>query len=221
MEFSKSDIDAVKSLGKCLAESGYNGELKDVSDVSAATAPGLKYKYRDDSPVNFLIRLFLLRQTIDAPQIARLFNSDTVKTLRGLGILKESDGGSVGAAMKISPFKDLSLLCDYSHEDKMDTVYTPGADSTALARAGVRIPFGKGLDLCTGSGIQALMGSRHTSQTTAVDINPRAVRIAQLNAVLNGIDNVEVIEGDLYGAVGSETFDYITANPPFVTSQET
>lgn len=48
-----------------------------------------------------------------------------------------------------------------------------------------------------------------------VDINPRAVELARLNAKLNGVaDRVVVLHGDLYEPVRGMKFDAILSNPP-------
>jgi len=56
-------------------------------------------------------------------------------------------------------------------------------------------------------------------QSTAVDINPKALRYTQINAALNSVA-VETYEGDLYEALPSATYDLITVNPPFVPTPD-
>jgi methylase of polypeptide subunit release factors len=54
----------------------------------------------------------------------------------------------------------------------------------------------------------------------ATDVNPRALTYTELNAALNGIENVDCRAGNLFEPVGDETFDLITCNAPFVVSPE-
>ncbi len=76
------------------------------------------------------------------------------------------------------------------------------------------------LDMGTGSGVCALVAARHARRVVAVDINPAAVRCAQLNALMNQLHSrVEVRHGDLFGPVPGERFDFILFNPPFVPGQ--
>jgi release factor glutamine methyltransferase len=72
------------------------------------------------------------------------------------------------------------------------------------------------LDMGTGSGVGAIFAARRARRVLGVDINPRAVRAARINALIHGVeDRVEVREGDLFAPVGAERFDRILFNPPF------
>ncbi len=75
---------------------------------------------------------------------------------------------------------------------------------------------GRVLDLGCGAGAIALLLCRHAVQVVATDINPRAVALARVNVTLNGVDNIEVREGDLFAPVAGEAFDIIAAHPPYI-----
>lgn len=74
----------------------------------------------------------------------------------------------------------------------------------------------RALDLGCGAGAIALLLCRQVAQIIATDINPRAVAMARINVALNGVDNIDVREGDLFTPVADETFDLIAAHPPYV-----
>jgi len=83
--------------------------------------------------------------------------------------------------------------------------------------AHVIVPGCEVLDMGTGSGVGALFAARHARRVVAVDINPAAVRCAQLNATLNHLEHrIEVRGGDLFVPVQGERFDRVLFNPPFV-----
>jgi len=77
------------------------------------------------------------------------------------------------------------------------------------------------LDLGSGTGIAALLGSKHYARHSwAVDITERATQFAEFNRCLNGLSNTTVLQGNLYEPVGGMTFDRIVAHPPYVPSLE-
>lgn len=72
------------------------------------------------------------------------------------------------------------------------------------------------LDVGTGSGIGAIFAARLGARVTAVDINPQAVRCAQINVFLNHLeDKIEVLQSDLFDSVVGQHFEFVLFNPPF------
>src|ERR1700679_1266978 len=62
-----------------------------------------------------------------------------------------------------------------------------------------------------------MFAAKHARRVVAVDINPAAVRCAEINALLNHLEHkIDVRHGDLFAAVPGERFDLILFNPPFV-----
>jgi release factor glutamine methyltransferase len=74
------------------------------------------------------------------------------------------------------------------------------------------------LDLGTGSGCIAisLALERPTARVVATDRSAAALHVARGNAQHLGARNVEFCCGDWWAAAGSETFDLVVANPPYV-----
>jgi release factor glutamine methyltransferase len=97
-------------------------------------------------------------------------------------------------------------------------VYGPFRDSELLAEV---IPDHvergeRTLDLFTGTGIQAIAAGRAgAGDVWAVDISRRAVASAAINGRLNGV-RVNARRGDMFAPVAGQSFDVITANPPYV-----
>ncbi|HZD03427.1 MAG TPA: methyltransferase, partial [Longimicrobiales bacterium] len=81
-------------------------------------------------------------------------------------------------------------------------------------------PRGRFLELCSGTGVGALLGARTAEHAWAVDITERSTRFASFNAVLNGLENVTALQGDVYGPVAGQRFDTIVAHPPYMQSSE-
>lgn len=81
------------------------------------------------------------------------------------------------------------------------------------------------LDLCTGSGCAALAIAKNCPATkiVAADISPKALAVAEKNAHALGLaDRVTFLQGDLLAALrpGELPFDLITANPPYIPSNQ-
>lgn len=73
------------------------------------------------------------------------------------------------------------------------------------------------LDLCCGSGVAALLAAaRGAKRAWAADLGQRSVHFSDFNARLNGLDQVIAVQGDLFEAVGDQTFDVIVAHPPYI-----
>ncbi len=76
------------------------------------------------------------------------------------------------------------------------------------------------LDLGTGSGIGAIFAARRAARVVATDINPQAVRCAQMNAQALHLDHkIETRTGDLFEPAHGEKFDIVLFNPPFYRGQ--
>jgi methylase of polypeptide subunit release factors len=74
---------------------------------------------------------------------------------------------------------------------------------------------GSVLDLCSGTGVGALVAEATAERVTAVDITERC-RPARFNCWLNGGRRVDIRQGDLFDPVKGERFDRILAHPPCV-----
>jgi 16S rRNA (guanine1207-N2)-methyltransferase len=72
------------------------------------------------------------------------------------------------------------------------------------------------LDLGCGYGAAGIVAASRAPEAhvTLVDINPRAVALAQENVALNGVANADVRLGDGCAPVAGERFDLVLFNPP-------
>jgi methylase of polypeptide subunit release factors len=126
--------------------------------------------------------------------------------------------------VRLVPHGDLYVASDAGPESGGDVPFdhVPGiqAPSVTLAKLAVRTPCARALDLGTGCGIQALLAARHAAAVVATDVNPRALELAAFNAALNGIETIELRQGDGFEPLAGERFDLIVANPPYVISPD-
>ncbi|MBV2357889.1 class I SAM-dependent methyltransferase [Streptomyces sp. J2-1] len=193
------------------------------------TVPALRAT-RGDTPLQTLVRLFLLQQPAPYAQVARVLPADEALDA---GWLTRVGGDEVAATVDVRPYggpdgEDWFIVSDLGcavggaggigqHAEQV--VLGVGGASTTLAGITVRTPVGSALDLGTGSGIQALHAAQHATRVTATDVNPRALHIAALTLALSGAPAADLREGSLFTPVrDDETFDLIVSNPPFVIS---
>jgi SAM-dependent methyltransferase len=170
-----------------------------------------------------LIELFHLGIAVDRADAERALAPLRLERLEQVGLLTTTPQGA-RARVALFPFDDLVIVSDRLTRrglEPRDHVMDVSSPSLLLASVSMRLPGESALDLCTGSGVQAFLTARHAARVVAVDINPRALNFAAFGARLNGIENVEVREGDLFEAVGDARFDLVLANPPYVVSPET
>jgi release factor glutamine methyltransferase len=79
------------------------------------------------------------------------------------------------------------------------------------------------LELGTGSGAIAiaLAHSIITAEITALDISEVALQIAQINAKKhNVLEQIKFIQSDWYQNLGTNKYDYIISNPPYIAHEE-
>jgi len=185
--------------------------------------PGYLWRCRqEDSARADLAALWLLGQKVPRDRIEAALTGAGVEALVQGGLLSAVSDGVIARA-DLHPCQGTWVFTDrvMAQVKYPSHVYELGEDSYMLARTTPRTPVGRALDLCTGSGIHAILASLHAESVVGVDLNPRALRFSQLNAALNGCcSHVEFREGNLYEPVHGETFDLITVNPPFVPTPD-
>jgi carbamoyltransferase len=202
-------------------------ELEEITDITWRAIPIYrKEKLFAREPLECAIDIFLLQGALSQKELDLLFDEEGQKTLCGCGVLS-SRGDRWVSNLSCYPVGGGFIVSDHAwpklpHPGQRDVPHNQvmyiGTDSRWLAHATVRRELDSALDLCTGSGIHAVLTSRHAKRVVAVDINQRAVECTAFNAYLVGAQNVEAVCGDLYEKLGDERFELITANPPFVPS---
>jgi 16S rRNA (guanine1207-N2)-methyltransferase len=71
------------------------------------------------------------------------------------------------------------------------------------------------LDLGCGYGVVSIILSKIIDANfDAVDVNKRALHLAELNKKLNNVSNINFIESNCYDALGDKKYDYVITNPP-------
>ena len=78
------------------------------------------------------------------------------------------------------------------------------------------------LDIGTGSGCISISVAKKltNSKITAVDISAEAVKVALENCKINNVNNIEVINKDLFEINNFDGYEIIISNPPYVSFDE-
>jgi carbamoyltransferase len=224
------DVEKISDLRRQLDRAGYD----EVHTCALLKLPSLlalqpeHFDYYDrwilpETPLANLVRLFLLDLPLPRQALEAALSPSAVEFLAKLGVIVPV-GERWHSQVHLFCLEDLLVATDtgrYSplwpeEEDMPDRVMYLGYDSIGLSCTAPRSRTRRTLDLCCGSGIQALVAARYSEEVIGVDLNPRAVRFSRFNAALNGLRNARFIEGDLFDPVRGATFSRILANPPFV-----
>lgn len=197
--------------------------IKDIPSISGTDLPVLMRRTKGGTPLETLVRLFLIGVPVDGETLKKAIMPLSLESLAEGGLIRRN-GGEISASVKLLPFMDHFIAFDLPERlyspNRQDYVMGIGRSTITLANSTIRKPVHYALDLGTGCGTQAFLAAGHCENIVATDKHPRAVGFAEFNARLNGLTNVECVEGNLFEPVMGKSFDLVISNPPFVISPE-
>jgi methylase of polypeptide subunit release factors len=227
-----TDPSVLASLRLVLERHGFTGTA--VGDAMGAALPFGKSHRRVDwplylrrveapTPINTLIKLFVLDRSVDESRAAQAFAPVDLDALRDLGLIEDGPRG-IRATLRLSVHDGFIVAHDAYDEERrnmpVDHVLDVNATTMALSHLTIRRAVKRALEIGTGCGVLALCASRHADHVIGTDTNERALNIAAFNAAINGVTNVEWRLGSLFEPVAGERFDLIFSNPPYVISPD-
>ena len=230
MPFRPGTPDDMARLREFLVSSGFTyAELKRRQQLAdeARQANNPNPDIPDDT-TDVLSALFNSGAPLSWDRVRRTIPAETLDLMGKLGLIENAPNSAHDAiaTVMINPIAGLYLLSDHwqvapGQKAPADVVFSPLSTNTQQFAALLpRDPCETALELCSGSGVAALMAARTAAHAWAVDITERSTRFAQFNAELNGIANVTNIRGDLYEPVKGQTFDRVVAHPPYMPAFE-
>lgn len=189
-------------------------------DGNFRTVEWQRYSREAREPLATLVRLFLLEDRQPSRWVKEVLGDELCTLLLDVGILAHEDDAIRSRRYVLSSFRSLLFF----HQVGMQPKVYFGTDSVALAHYQVAPLGGVALDLCAGSGIQAMLAARQCRSVDAVEIDSEAARVARLNVAINGLeDRVTVHHSSLenFGAAnGDRAWDHVTFNPPLLPVPE-
>jgi len=227
-ELKTTSAEELRHFREVLAAANYTGAchtefLTPFELVAPRNVPHLVRISAPKSQLKTLVLMFLFGVPTDAAAARDAVQPVQLESLEQMGLLK-LEAGVATAKVSLVPFGNLVLAVDL-HEKiyngaPSDVVMGMTQSTLELGNITIRKPSRKTLDFGTGSGIQAFLAAAHSDRVYAVDCSSRALNFARFSAALNGISNIEFIEGNGFDAVRGLRFDLIVANPPFAVTPE-
>lgn len=170
---------------------------------------------RDAHPAAGLALLFEHLLPIPRAVADRTFGAEMLGWLLEAGIV-ERVTDRVRARLRLAVMDGVFIWCDDPSGGE-DAVMSPGPTTLDLLTAFPSPVNGSVLDVGTGPGTLALVAAkRGADRVVATDVSERAIALTRFNAAFNEL-KVDARVGDLLGPVASERFDWIVAQPPYVT----
>ncbi len=176
--------------------------------------------------LGFLIRLFLVGEALPTKDLDSVIPAGALQAMKDLGLLVEdpSDHAKVCSSAALYPNGTLFIVSDRWASPEGKAPDLPGdfvfpaltANTSQFLATLPQEPCESFLELCSGAGAAALEAAPHARHAWAVDITERSTMMAVFNRLLNGVDNLTVMQGDLYACLGDLTFDRIVAHPPYM-----
>ncbi|PIZ66114.1 hypothetical protein CO051_04480 [Candidatus Roizmanbacteria bacterium CG_4_9_14_0_2_um_filter_39_13] len=185
----------------------------------------LPFRLQKGTKMTLLILLFFAGQPLEKKQIYTIFTDSELRRLLVMMVLRVIPSNKIQSNVLIIPYLKYYFISDFKHIRPFDVkikrfqkIYPVSQDSIDLYEASSKQKVDKTLDLCTGSGVQAILASIYSSSVVAVDINMRALQFALFNTRLNKVTNVQYVKSDIYSELSDRSFDLILANPPYEIS---
>lgn len=141
--------------------------------------------------------------------------------MRHAGVVAQ-EGNSYRSLVRASTLGDHLFFHSAYPTEEVDAVFF-GPDTYRFVNAieqylaTVSAPIDRAVDIGCGGGPGAISiaSLRPSAEVSAIDINPKAIRFAELNSRLAGTRGVQAMQGDLLNNIEG-AFDLVVANPPYL-----
>ena len=220
------DAGAIDRARQVLNAAGYT--KSGIGQVLDLDPPGQQLRAGDlvrlsrlcgGSPLETLIRLFVMGHSVAEDQARRALAPMTLDEWTGLGFLQVSNSIT-------TPLYELLVSDDLILALPIPATKRPPSAETLELRKALASPRNRlledltirrcssaTLDMNTGPGVHALLAAAHSTEILAIDASSHAVELAFFNARLNGFHQIECCSGDVSEAVAQRTFDLVLCHP--------
>lgn len=202
-----------RAFRSLLERSGYRAFHLAFGDGNAYHHKWRRYADRLEEPLRSLVDLLLLQRPLDGERARTLLGDGLLESFLDADVLRWDGAAVRTTGLVLISFRSLLFFVELVDRPR---VYF-GRDTMALGVYQTPAPGGRTLDLCSGSGIQAMIAALQARQSYGVEIDERASAIAKVNIALNDLtERVTLINSPLeeYARNVKGPFDLITMNPP-------
>lgn len=225
LRIKSSEIETVRSF---LFETGYDAVLQYLRGAEYWTNPfasdwdAFSLRLRSlGKREQTSIGLLYCGERMLKSKVEHELGVEVVSSLISLGLLVSNGKIVHSGGYALIAFFGRFFIVDAPYQNRNGLRKDPnvymGPDTYKLAKNIPREPIDRALDLCSGSGIQAILIADFASTVDAVEVNPVACLVAKFNIALNKLEKkVHLIQGSICDKVTYGQYDLIVANPPFI-----
>lgn len=175
-----------------------------------------------------LLRLFFAGAAVALSELRVVLPADVGEAMTRMGLLR-IEGDRASADVMLYPMRGVHLISDRfmnvdgspAGGDREFVYFALTGNTQAYLDSLPEERCGSFLDIGGGCGAGALAQAPFVRSSCSSDISERCTVYAEFNKRLNGIQNVEVVQGSLFDPVQGRTFDRIGCHPPYDMTQGT
>lgn len=167
-----------------------------------------------------LYKICFMNESADKGSLLELFSEDEVDNFIKNGIIKWK-GQEYKFNFRFIPYENLFLVAkadmkdpEYAHLNYDSVTFSEFLRNMKLGRS-----LKRALEIGCGAGLISTEIAKIANDVDAVDINPHAVKVMDINAKLNNISNITAFVSDCYRDI-KEKYNLIVSDPPFEVMPE-
>jgi len=156
-----------------------------------------------------------MNELADRVSLLEIFSEGEIENFLRVGIINRQ-GHDYKLNYRFVPFEGLLLVAkkDEESSEYAHLNYDSITFVECLRRVYLKKGYQRALEIGCGAGLISLEVAKFATSVDAIDINHSAVKIMEMNAKLNKVDNITSFISDCYKRIDAK-YDLIVSDPPF------